>query len=140
MHVYAESSASSERLFDVVSDVTSWPDLLSTFTSVTPADDSPRAMRIGARFDVRQPRLPDATWEITELTPGHSFTWMARARGVTSTAMHRVSALPSGSRIDLELEWSGPLAPGVRLVLARRAASMIQLEATTFAQVAEQRE
>ena len=41
-----------------------------------------------------------------------------------------------GSRLDLGLRWTGPLAGLLRLLLGRKAQRMIELEASTFAGLA----
>lgn len=118
-------------------DVTAWPQHLSTFTSVVLSPDSAARWGVGARFDVRQPGLQPATYEVTDWRPRSSFTWVARSRGIVTTATHSVTALEAGSRIDLDLQWRGPLALLVRVMLGRRVAAMVELEASTFARLAE---
>lgn len=133
----ATSSAPVEQLWGAVSDPTAWPDVLPTFTSVIPAGDSSNPLGPASRFDVRQPGLPRATYEVTQWVPGSSFTWVARSPGILTTATHLVSERAEGSQVHLSIEWTGVLAPLVRLLLRRRAAQMIALEATTLARVAE---
>lgn len=132
----ATSRATASGLWAVVADVTSWPAHLPTFRAVTHSG-GPSPLGIGARYDVRQPGLAAATYEVTVVDPGRSFAWVARSPGVVSTAVHSVTAQGEGSRLDLSLEWSGPLAGLVRRLLGGRAARMIELEATTLARVAE---
>ena len=43
-----------------------------------------------------------------------------------------------GSRLDLSLEWSGPLARLLELLIGRKARGMVETEAETFARLAEQ--
>lgn len=132
----ASSTASTADLWAVVTDVTRWPDHLDTFTSITPAADSPVASGVGARFDVRQPGLAATVYEVTEWEPTTSFVWVSRSAGVTTEATHRIEATPAGSTVALTLDWRGPLAPLLRLAIGRRVTSMIELEASTFARIA----
>ncbi|HET8987431.1 MAG TPA: SRPBCC family protein [Humibacillus sp.] len=131
------STAPPERLWLVVSEVERWGERLPTFTSVR-ALEPWRAVGVGSRFEVRQPALPTATYELTRWEPGHTFTWVARSPGVVTTATHTVSAREGGSGVDLALEWSGPLAPVVRLLLGRKAQGMVESEAQTMCRLAEQ--
>lgn len=117
--------------------VTAWPQHLPTFTSVVLSPDSTVLTGVGARFNVRQPGLRPTTYEVTSWRPHSSFTWVARSRGIVTTAVHSVTAIEAGSRIELTLQWRGPLALPVRVMLGRRAAAMVELEASTFARLAE---
>lgn len=130
------SSASPADLWRVVSEVTGWPNHLDTFDSVAPAPNSPARSGIGARYLVRQPGLPAATYQVTQWDPGVSFTWIARSPGVSTVATHRVTGRTGGSELTLTLDWRGPLAPALRLFVGRRVASMVTLEAETFARIA----
>lgn len=132
----AFSSARPDTLWAVVSDLTLWPDLLPTFTSIRQVGGPP-AIGVGSRFEVRQPGVVTSIYEITEWKPGASFTWVARSPGVVTTAHHLISEIDGGSRLDLEFTWSGPLGRLATPVFRRKAQSMIELEAATFARVAE---
>lgn len=131
---YADSAAPVHGLWAFVSDVTAWPRHLDTFTSVTALDGT--SLRVGARFEVRQPGLPAATYEVTDLDEGRGFTWTARATGVTTHATHRVTEHGDASRIDLTIRFTGPLARPVGLLLGRRTRALITYEAQTFARLA----
>ncbi len=133
----AVSSAPVDRLWDVVAALEAWPQHLPTFTSVVLSPDSPVASGLGARFDVRQPGLQRATYEVTTWRPRESFTWIARSRGIVTTGVHSVTAHGGGSKIELSLQWRGPLAPLVRVALGRRVGAMVEQEASTFAGLAE---
>lgn len=89
-----------------------------------------------SRFEVRQPGLPKATWEVTHWSPGESFTWVAASPGIRSTAVHTVREDGGGSRLDLSLEWSGLMAPVLELLIGRKARGMVETEAETFARLA----
>ena len=136
LKAYADASASVQQVWTVLADVTSWPEQLSTFTSVTQVEGD--GLVEGARYRVRQPGLPPATYEVLALTDGESFTWSAASPGITTTATHVVTAGANGARLELGIEWLGLLARPVALLAARRTARMIELEARTFARLAEQ--
>lgn len=132
----ARSSADVTALWEVVSDVRRWGGRLPTVTSVRPL--SPEGQDgIGSGYEIRQPGLPTAVYEVTEWSPGESFTWVNRRAWVTTIACHQVTSEGPGSRLDLALEWSGLLGPIVRRLLARKGQRYIDLEAATFARLAE---
>ena len=117
-------------MWDLISDVRHWPDLLpDTVTSVTPLDPA-RPEEVGARYVMEQPRIPRSTWELTEWSPAKRFTWRSRTLGVTTTGSHTVEALPGvGSRATLAIEWTGPLAPLVRLAYGKLTQRYVDIEA-----------
>jgi uncharacterized membrane protein len=120
-------SAPSHEVFATYVDVPNWPSWTSSVTSVELLDPGP--FRVGSRARVRQPRLPDAIWQVTELVPDESFTWVARNRGVVSTGTHRVEALADGtSRVTAVLEQVGPLAPVVGLLMKGLIRTYVQTE------------
>jgi len=108
-NVTVDVAAPPERVWQVVSDVERWPEWTPSVTTVHRADDGP--LRVGSRATVRQPRLPESRYVVTELTPGRSFTWVASAPGVRTTARHDVEPLGDGARVRLSVTQSGPLGP-----------------------------
>jgi uncharacterized membrane protein len=130
MHFEAsiEVSAPAEAVFESYADVEHWPDWTASVTSVERLDDGP--FRVGSRARVRQPRLPVAVWEVTELVPGQSFTWVARGPGLRSTGIHRVEALPDGrSKMTAILEQAGPLGGLVGLLTKGLTERYLKMEA-----------
>lgn len=132
----ARSAAPPDRLWHVVSDVTSWPTHLETFDEVAEIGDR-QGGDVGRRFTVRQPGLPDAVYEVTAWTPGAGFTWVSDRAGIRTAAGHTITPCDGGAEVTLTIDWSGPLAPLVRLLYGRRTRRMIQTEATVMARVAE---
>jgi hypothetical protein len=63
---------------------------------------------------------------------------MSTAPGIRSTAVHTVHDDGGGSTLDLSLEWSGPLARVLELLIGRKARGMVDIEAETFTRLAEQ--
>ena len=133
----ARSAASPDRLWSIVSDVERWGDRLPTVDSVRPLGSGHTG--VGSRYDVRQPGLPKAVWEVTDWQPqARSFTWVSTSPGIRSTAVHSVRDDGGGSRLDLSLEWSGPLARVLELLIGRKARGMVETEAETFTRLDEQ--
>jgi carbon monoxide dehydrogenase subunit G len=130
------SAATPDQLWSVVSDLERWGDRLPTVDRVQPQGSGPT--RVGSTFEVRQPGLPRAVWEVTDWQPGRSFTWVSAGPGIRSTAVHTVHADGDGSSLDLSLEWSGPLARLLELLIGRKARGMVQTEAETFTRLGQQ--
>ena len=63
---------------------------------------------------------------------------MSASQGIRSTAVHTVHDDADGSRLDLSLDWSGPLARALELLIGPKARSMVETEAETFTRLAEQ--
>lgn len=121
-----------------LSAVTAWPQWLPTVTAVTARGDS--ALRVGARFEVRQPKLQPTVYEVTALEPGHRFTWEAKPTGVALWADHVVRELgPSACDVTLAFRFSGPLAGLVALLAGSLTQRYIETEAAALAARSEAR-
>jgi uncharacterized membrane protein len=102
-----EIAASPERVWEVLSDVEYWPEWTESVTFARRLEDGP--LRPGSRTRLKQPRLPEAEWVVTELEPGRSFTWVSTGPA-RNTARHDIEALPGGgSRVRLGFESAGLL-------------------------------
>lgn len=123
-----EVSAPAEPVFDVYADVEHWPDWTPSVTSVERLDSGP--FGVGSRVRVRQPRLPVAVWQVTELVPGQSFTWVARGPGLVSTGTHLVTASSTADRVTVtaRLEQGGPLGAVVGWLTKRLTDRYLQME------------
>lgn len=99
--------APAGRVWEVMSDIDRWPEWTAGVTSVKRLGDEPFA--VGARAVVRQPRFPPALWQVTEVEPGRSFTWVSVAPGLHVVGHHEVEATATGSRATLELDLQGAL-------------------------------
>lgn len=101
--------ASPDRVWAVMSDIERWPEWTPTVASIQRVDPGPLA--VGSRARIRQPKLPPAEWQVTELDEGRNFTWVTRRPGVRMTARHWVEADGGGSRATLSLQYAGLLGP-----------------------------
>jgi hypothetical protein len=88
---------------------------------------------------IKQPGQRRALWTVTELTPGHTFSWESRRRGMTMTGSHRVDPEGAGSRNTLTITMSGPLTPVLGPLLAPLMRRVLRTENACFAERAEHR-
>lgn len=79
---------------------------------------------VGKRARITLKTRMSSEWEVTELTPGKSFTWVSRVvPGLRLVFAHEVEAADGYSRAILRIESSGPVAalaaPVLGLVYSR---------------------
>ena len=102
--------AGQQQVWDVVTDIESWPERIETVDEVEALTPAP--IGVGSRFRLKQPKLPEGTWEVTAWDAPTFFVWRQKASGVTSVAGHRVEALDEGrSCLTVTLEMRGLLVP-----------------------------
>ena len=78
-----------ERVWALFTDAQNWPSWTASVTSLEPLDGA--AIAVGHRFRIKQPRLPVLDWEVTEVDAPHSWTWVVRSAGATTSATHELS-------------------------------------------------
>ncbi len=105
--ITVDIAAPPDRVWAVMADVERWPEWTPTVTRIERLDRGPLAA--GSRARIRQPKLPTAIWEVTELREGRSFIWVTRSPGVLVTARHGVEPVGQGTRATLSVGFSGPL-------------------------------
>jgi uncharacterized membrane protein len=128
--------ARPEVVWSVLADVERWPEWTATMRSVRwlGADRLER----GARAQVAQPKLPNAVWEVTEVDPGKSFTWVSRRTGVAVAATHLVGADDAGwTGVELIIEMTGALAWLAASLTGRLSRSYLAIEAAGLKRRAE---
>ena len=120
--------ASADEVWDVLCDVERWPEWTDSVDTVELVGGGPLA--IGSTVKIKQPRLPLAKWTVTDIQPGVSFTWVATAPGVHSTATHEISSRHDGIvTVRLELDQRGPLGWLIGTVYGRMTRRYIGMEA-----------
>ena len=124
--------APPEQVWEVLFDVARWPDWTPTVDSVERLDDGP--LGVGSRTKVRQPKLPQATWEVTEVVDGRSFTWEAKGPGLKTIARHQVVPDDAGCTVTLSIEQAGPMGAVAARVWRKLTQRYIELEAKSLEQ------
>jgi uncharacterized protein YndB with AHSA1/START domain len=122
-----EIAAPPEKVWAVVEDVEKWPSWTPTMRSVRPTRPGP--LGVGSTLEVEQPRLPKATWTVSELVPGRSFTWVTRGPGVRSIGEHEITPSATGSSVRLTFTQTGPLGSLLALPMGPLIRSYVRQEA-----------
>jgi len=127
--------APPEAVWGLFVDVERWPEMSESISDVRRVDSGP--LRVGSEAIVRQPRLPQARWRVTEMAPGRSFIWQTSFPGVTSVGGHTVDADGQRSMVTLTLRVHGPLARPVYALTRARSRRYLAMEAAGFKRAAE---
>ena len=102
--------ASQQRVWEVLSDLEAWPRRIETVDVVEILTPAP--IHEGSRVRLKQPRLPEGTWDVTVWDAPSFFEWRQKSSGVTTVAGHRIEVLEnSRSRLTLTLDMRGLLVP-----------------------------
>ena len=131
-----EIDATQQRVWDVLSAVEAWPQRIETVDTVEFLTPAP--ITKGSRVRLKQPKLPEGTWEITVWDAPSYFEWTQKTSGTTSVAGHRVEALgASRARLTLTLDMSGFLIPIVAVFFKKLTNRYMNLEAEGLKRAAE---
>lgn len=129
--------APPEEVWPVLMEVESWPQYTESMTKVEKLEDGP--LRQGMRVRIHQPKLPAATWTVTELVAQERFVWQARGPGFRTAGLHEISPLDGGrTRLRLVLEQSGPLGGVVGRMGSKLTDRYIAMEAAGIKRRAEE--
>jgi len=120
--------ATADTVWSIMADVERWPEWTESIKDVQRLDKS--QFGLGSRVRIQQPRLPTAEWTVTELEPQRYFAWTNVSTGLKSVGGHRVESTgPRSARVILSVDWSGWLAPLVRLVYGKLSRGYVDMEA-----------
>lgn len=131
--------AASERVWDVLSDIEAWPRRVETVDVAELLTPAPVAK--GSRIRLKQPKLPEGTWDITVWDAPSYFEMQQKSGGVTNVAGHRVEALGEGrARLTLSVEMQGLLVPVIGLLSKGMTTRYLASEARDMKRAAESTE
>jgi uncharacterized membrane protein len=131
-----EIDAPQQRVWDVLSDLEAWPPRIETVDAVEPLTPAP--ITKGSRVRLKQPKLPDGTWDITVWDAPSYFEWTQKTGGITSVAGHRVEAMGERrARLTLTLDMRGFLIPVMALFYKGLTNRYMNLEAEGMKRAAE---
>jgi len=122
--------APPDAVWQVMADVARWPEWTPTIDSVVLVPDT--RLEVGSSATVRQPKLPRATWKVTEVVDGRRFTWEAKGPGMRTVARHEVVAEGAGSAVTLSIEQAGPMGAVAARVWRRLTQRYIEVEAASL--------
>ena len=127
--------APAEVVWELATDVTTWPEYMPTVQSVERLEAGP--LRLGARAMIKQPGQRPALWTVSEFTPGSTFSWVSQRRGMAMTGSHRVEPDDAGTRSTLTLTMTGPLSPVLGPLLGPLMRRVLRTENACFAERAK---
>jgi uncharacterized protein YndB with AHSA1/START domain len=105
--IAVDIAAPPDIVWQVMRDAERWHEWTASVTSIRVLGNQPLA--VGTRAVIRQPRFPPAVWKVTELEPGHSFTWKSGFPGSWVYATHTVNPTNAGSHVTLRLRYEGAI-------------------------------
>jgi uncharacterized membrane protein len=131
-----EIDAPQQRVWDVLSDLEAWPRRIETVDTVELLTPAP--ITKGSQVRLKQPKLPEGTWDITVWDAPSYFEWTQKSGGLTNVAGHRVDALGEGrARLTLTLDMRGLLIPVTALFYRGLTNRYMNLEAEGMKRAAE---
>jgi uncharacterized membrane protein len=103
-------NAPQQRVWDVLSALEAWPQRIETVDLVELLTPAP--ITKGSRVRLKQPKLPEGTWDVTVWDAPSYFEWTQKTGGATSVVGHRVESLGEGqARLTLTLDMRGFMIP-----------------------------
>ena len=128
--------APQQRVWEVLSAIEGWPQYIETVDIVELLTPAP--ITKGSRVRLKQPKLPEGTWDITVWDAPSYFEWTQKTGGITSVAGHRVEGLGEGrARLTLTLDMRGFLIPIMTLFYRKLTTRYMNLEAEGMKRAAE---
>jgi uncharacterized membrane protein len=123
-----EVGAPAATVWAVYADVERWPEWTASMTRIE-ALDGPE-LAVGKRYAIKQPRLPRLVWEVSELTPGASWTWRQGSPGGLTLGVHEVVPLgPDRTLVRQRIDQRGPIGALVGVLMRGLTRRYLAMEA-----------
>lgn len=119
--------APPSQVWFVSTDVERMPTWTTSMTVVVLDPKGPLA--VGSVARITQPKLGTATWTVTEVVPGESWTWESRSSGTRIIATHRVVPREGGSTVTLSVRMAGATAALVWFLAGKLVRNYVTAEA-----------
>lgn len=99
-----EIHAPADRVWQVTIDVEAWPQWSPVMERIRREDSGD--FKLGSSALIKQKQMPETRWTVTEIDPGHHFSWQARVFGIDMIATHIITpgerAVTSLLRIEMK--------------------------------------
>jgi uncharacterized protein YndB with AHSA1/START domain len=129
--------APAAEVWRVFTEVERWPSWTHSVRRLVGLDGP--EIEIGRRFQIEQPHMPKLVWEVTEVTPGVSWTWSQRSPGGTTLATHEVVAQADGrTLVRQRIDQRGPVGLVVGVLMRRLTKRYLEMEAQGLKAQSEQ--
>ncbi len=123
-----EIAAPAATVWSVFSDVERWPEWTASVERLV-ALDGP-GLDVGRRFAIKQPRLPNLVWQVTDVDPGAGWTWRQGSPGGVTIAVHElVVTSPEHTLVRQGIEQRGPVGVAVGVLMRGLTRRYLRLEA-----------
>jgi uncharacterized membrane protein len=133
-----EIDAPASVVWDVFADVERWSTWTASITRIVPLDGP--GIEVGKRFKIKQPKLANVVWTVTEVDPGVSWTWRQRSPGSIALATHEVVPLGSDrTLVRQRIEQRGPLGVLIGVLMRGLTKRYVDLEGQGLKSHSEQR-
>ena len=128
-------NADPGRVWQVMSDVTKWPEWTPSIESVEGVRGT---MAVGSEAQVKAKGTPKATWRVTEWNPNKNFTWVTSVRGAKTIGEHVIEPAGDGaSRVVLAIEVQGLMAALFKPLIGKGIERNLALESEGLKQRSE---
>ena len=129
-------TAKADRIWSILTDVTRWPEWTDSTERATRLDDG--AFGVGSRVTIKQPKLREMNWTVTEFAPLQSFAWKARLPGLVMIGTHTVRKVDADSvDVTLTLDQTGVVGRALGPLTGKIARHYVEMEAEGLQKRAE---
>lgn len=84
-----EINAPADRVWQVIIDVEAWPKWAPAMERIWREDSGD--FKLGSTALIKQKQMPETRWTVTEMNPGHSFSWQTCVMGMDMIATHIIT-------------------------------------------------